>query len=95
MTFYGESLGVDYAQVIGGADVTTALRYRAESVTLTAGDEWRAWVYPGGPTYLSDPGEPVVISWVAGALVWRLMFLHPDGIINTALKSFMNYPPST
>jgi multiple sugar transport system permease protein len=31
---------------------------------------------------------PVVISWVAGALVWRLMFLHPDGIINSALTSF-------
>jgi ABC-type sugar transport system permease subunit len=29
---------------------------------------------------------PVVISWVAGALVWRLMFLHPDGIINSAMK---------
>jgi ABC-type sugar transport system permease subunit len=31
---------------------------------------------------------PVVISWVAGALIWRLMFLHPDGIINSALASF-------
>ncbi|MGE3269200.1 MAG: carbohydrate ABC transporter permease [Chloroflexota bacterium] len=31
---------------------------------------------------------PVVVSWVAGALVWRLMFLHPDGIINSVLKSF-------
>ena len=31
---------------------------------------------------------PVVISWVAGALVWRLMFLHPDGIINSALQRF-------
>jgi multiple sugar transport system permease protein len=31
---------------------------------------------------------PVVISWVAGALVWRLMFLHPDGIINSAMQSF-------
>jgi multiple sugar transport system permease protein len=31
---------------------------------------------------------PVVISWVAGALVWRLMFLHPDGIINSVLQSF-------
>ena len=31
---------------------------------------------------------PVVNSWVAGALVWRLMFLHPDGIINSVLKSF-------
>jgi ABC-type sugar transport system permease subunit len=31
---------------------------------------------------------PVVVSWVAGALIWRLMFLHPDGIINSALKSF-------
>jgi multiple sugar transport system permease protein len=31
---------------------------------------------------------PVVISWVAGALIWRLMFLHPDGIINSALQSF-------
>jgi ABC-type sugar transport system permease subunit len=31
---------------------------------------------------------PVVISWVAGALVWRLMFIHPDGIINSFLTSF-------
>src|SRR3954471_6100966 len=31
---------------------------------------------------------PVVISWVAGALVWRLMFLHPDGIINSILSNF-------
>jgi ABC-type sugar transport system permease subunit len=31
---------------------------------------------------------PVVISWVAGALVWRLMFLHPDGIINSFFQSF-------
>jgi multiple sugar transport system permease protein len=30
---------------------------------------------------------PVVISWVAGALVWRLMFIHPDGIINAFLAS--------
>ncbi|MFN8522264.1 MAG: sugar ABC transporter permease [Chloroflexota bacterium] len=31
---------------------------------------------------------PVVISWVAGALVWRLMFLHPDGVINATLTTF-------
>ena len=31
---------------------------------------------------------PVVISWVAGALIWRLMFLHPDGIINSILSNF-------
>jgi multiple sugar transport system permease protein len=31
---------------------------------------------------------PVVISWVAGALVWRLMFLHPDGVINSVLSAF-------
>jgi ABC-type sugar transport system permease subunit len=31
---------------------------------------------------------PVVISWVAGALIWRLMFLHPDGIINAILSDF-------
>jgi multiple sugar transport system permease protein len=31
---------------------------------------------------------PVVISWVAGALVWRLMFIHPDGIINAFLGWF-------
>jgi multiple sugar transport system permease protein len=31
---------------------------------------------------------PVVISWVAGALIWRLMVLHPDGIINAALGTF-------
>jgi len=31
---------------------------------------------------------PVVISWVAGALIWRLMFLHPDGIINSWLRTF-------
>ncbi|MCC7370700.1 MAG: sugar ABC transporter permease [Chloroflexi bacterium] len=31
---------------------------------------------------------PVVISWVAGALVWRLMFIHPDGIINSFLTDF-------
>jgi ABC-type sugar transport system permease subunit len=35
---------------------------------------------------------PVVISWVAGALIWRLMFLHPDGIINSVLVSF-GYEP--
>jgi ABC-type sugar transport system permease subunit len=31
---------------------------------------------------------PVVISWVAGALIWRLMFLHPEGIINGLLGVF-------
>src|SRR5437879_5412195 len=31
---------------------------------------------------------PVVISWVAGALIWRPMFLHPDGIINAILGGF-------
>jgi ABC-type sugar transport system permease subunit len=31
---------------------------------------------------------PVVVSWVAGALVWRLMFIHPEGIINSVLASF-------
>lgn len=31
---------------------------------------------------------PVVVSWVAGALIWRLMFLHPDGVINAALGTF-------
>jgi ABC-type sugar transport system permease subunit len=31
---------------------------------------------------------PVVISWEAGALIWRLLFLHPDGIINSSMQSF-------
>lgn len=31
---------------------------------------------------------PVVISWVAGALIWRLMFIHPEGIINSVLVAF-------
>ena len=31
---------------------------------------------------------PVVVSWVAGALIWRLMFLHPEGIINGLLAVF-------
>src|SRR5690348_1977438 len=31
---------------------------------------------------------PVVVSWVAGALVWRLMFIHPEGIINSVLVAF-------
>src|SRR5205085_5411573 len=35
---------------------------------------------------------PVVVSWVAGALIWRLMFLHPDGIINAILSGF-GYEP--
>jgi ABC-type sugar transport system permease subunit len=30
---------------------------------------------------------PVVISWVAAALVWRLIFIHPSGLMNAALES--------
>jgi hypothetical protein len=62
--FPGESLGVDYAQHIGGDEITSALRPRAGSDTLASGEEWRAWVYPGGPTYLESDAEPVVVSWV-------------------------------
>jgi ABC-type sugar transport system permease subunit len=31
---------------------------------------------------------PVVISWVAGALVWQLIFLHPNGFMNAFLGLF-------
>lgn len=31
---------------------------------------------------------PVVISWVAASVVWRLIFLHPDGVLNAFLASF-------
>jgi ABC-type sugar transport system permease subunit len=31
---------------------------------------------------------PVVISWVAGALVWQLIFLHPSGFMNAFLALF-------
>ncbi|HEY3110888.1 MAG TPA: sugar ABC transporter permease [Chloroflexota bacterium] len=35
---------------------------------------------------------PVVISWVAASVVWRLMFLHPDGIMNAFLGE-LGIPP--
>jgi multiple sugar transport system permease protein len=31
---------------------------------------------------------PVVISWVAAALVWQLIFLHPTGFLNAFLGNF-------
>jgi ABC-type sugar transport system permease subunit len=31
---------------------------------------------------------PVVISWVAGALIWQLIFLHPNGFMNAFLGFF-------
>jgi multiple sugar transport system permease protein len=30
---------------------------------------------------------PVVISWVAASVVWRLIFIHPDGVLNSFLES--------
>ena len=35
---------------------------------------------------------PVVISWVAASVVWRLIFLHPDGVLNAGL-SLIGIPP--
>jgi multiple sugar transport system permease protein len=35
---------------------------------------------------------PVVISWVAAALVWRLIFIHPEGLMNAALSA-VGIPP--
>ena len=35
---------------------------------------------------------PVVISWVAASVVWRLIFLHPDGVLNAGLSS-IGIPP--
>jgi ABC-type sugar transport system permease subunit len=35
---------------------------------------------------------PVVISWVAASVVWRLMFLHPDGVMNAFLGE-LGIPP--
>jgi multiple sugar transport system permease protein len=31
---------------------------------------------------------PVVISWVAASVVWRLIFVHPDGLMNAFLANF-------
>ena len=28
---------------------------------------------------------PVVISWVAGSVIWRLIFIHPNGVLNNLL----------
>jgi multiple sugar transport system permease protein len=36
---------------------------------------------------------PVVISWVAASVVWRMMFLHPDGIVNHFLSSVFGIQP--
>lgn len=31
---------------------------------------------------------PVVISWVAGSVIWRLIFIHPYGVLNNMLSWF-------
>jgi multiple sugar transport system permease protein len=31
---------------------------------------------------------PVVISWVAGSVIWRLIFIHPYGVLNNVLSWF-------
>lgn len=31
---------------------------------------------------------PVVISWVAASVVWRLIFVHPDGLMNAFIANF-------
>ena len=31
---------------------------------------------------------PVVISWVAASVVWRLIFIHPEGVMNAFLGNF-------
>jgi ABC-type sugar transport system permease subunit len=31
---------------------------------------------------------PVVISWVAASVVWRLIFIHPEGVMNAFLANF-------
>lgn len=77
--FPGESLGVDYAAVTG-TEITQELRYRAGSLTLTSGDEWRAWVYPGGPLYLESDTEPVVVSWVVEFLSGTVTLAASMGI---------------
>lgn len=28
---------------------------------------------------------PVVISWVAGSVIWRLIFIHPNGVLNNLI----------
>ena len=35
---------------------------------------------------------PVVISWVAASVIWRLIFIHPDGVLNAALGQ-VGIPP--
>lgn len=35
---------------------------------------------------------PVVISWVAGSVIWRLIFIHPYGVLNNML-SWFGIPP--
>jgi multiple sugar transport system permease protein len=34
---------------------------------------------------------PVVISWVAGSVLWRLIFIHPNGVLNNLL-SYVGIP---
>jgi len=36
---------------------------------------------------------PVVISWVAASVVWRMMFIHPDGILNHFLSATFGIEP--
>lgn len=68
MTFYGESLQVDYVQVVGGDEITNDVQRRTGAATLASGDQWRAWLYPGDATYLDSDTEPVVVSWVLEVL---------------------------
>lgn len=35
---------------------------------------------------------PVVISWVAGSVIWRLIFIHPNGVLNNLL-GYVGVPP--
>lgn len=43
---------------------------------------------PGRTIFRTFIYLPVVISWVAAALVWRLIFIHPDGLMNALLAQF-------
>lgn len=72
VTFVGESLQVDDVRN-GAADLTNLVQKRAGSATIAAGDEVRAWLYPGEATYMTAL-DTIVASWVIEILSGTVTF---------------------
>ena len=80
--FPGEAVLVeDAADVTSGVDGTLweDVWSRAGSRTLSAGDEWRAFVYSGDMDYLEETGLDLTVEWVVEVLSGSVTVAASEG----------------